>query len=102
MANSMDTILVTFGASVEGSKVFSDAGQEQLKQARTMPITEFFEVNANDLTDVERRIRNALEIVYKMNGNESSLYGKFPTFRSDEHPLSHISKSRYHSKKGIL
>ena len=60
MANSMDTIKVRYSGSDE-----------------LISIQEFMEINLENLNDRERKIQEAVKLLYQINGKNPPLYQSF-------------------------
>ena len=99
MANSMDGVLVKYGVSLNKEEQnlvswpqFSDENKQKAaalkKQIKTVTIPEFLKVDPEELSDVERNIQRAIQLVYDLNDKDPPLYKKFPTFRSEKNPLT--------------
>ena len=97
----MDGILVRYGVSLnrEQQKMVATGGRfgtEEKKKAiaelqaqiKTVTIPEFLVVDPKELSATEQKIQKALRLVYELNGKDPPLYRKFPTFRSEEKPLT--------------
>ena len=87
MANSMDKIVVKYGVSVVDGEDFKER-EKKLRRAKTVSITDFFKVSPDELTETERKVQNALKLIYELNEKDPPLFQKFPDFRSDERPLT--------------
>ena len=83
MANSMDKIVVKYGVSVVDGEDFKER-EKKLRRAKTVSITDFFNVSPDELTETERKVQNALKLIYEINEKDPPLFQKFPDFRSDE------------------
>ncbi|MBQ4472335.1 MAG: hypothetical protein II942_03750 [Alphaproteobacteria bacterium] len=73
MANSMDSILVRYGAT--GIEEEFDASKHP--EVKTVTVPEFLKLNPEDLTEDERKIQEAIRIVYDLNEKDPPLYKNF-------------------------